>query len=165
MVVYILHTQEFPMRRLNKLFLSGCGYTVLMLILFYLFAAVSNFTSTAIAPGQFILILTFGMIISTAELIYDCTRLKKVHKLLIHYFVLLVTFCVIFIASGNIAAQRPSAVFVAIILFTILYFAFTVLVHYARKAIKKADDKLDMKSSNKKISKKESYKPLYKEDN
>ena len=45
------------MRRFHKLFLTGGGYTVLILALFYSFAAISNFVSPAITLGQFGLII------------------------------------------------------------------------------------------------------------
>ena len=153
------------MRRINKIFLTGCGYAVLILSLFYAFAAISKFVSQAIAPGQFILIVSFGFIISLAEFMYEELNLKKTLKCLIHYAVLLVAFCLIFIVSGNISAQKPSAIFVAIILYTILYFVVWAIVHYVRKAIDCADDKLDAKKktlkTDKKINNKGKYKPLY----
>lgn len=153
------------MRRINKIFLTGCGYTVLILTLFYLFAAISQFVSTAIAPGQFALILCFGLLISFAEFMYEELKLKRIYKCIIHYTVLLLAFCVIFIGSGNISAQRPAAVFVAIMLYTILYFVVWAIVHFARKAIDRADDKLDkrtkIKNAEKKDKIKKEYKPLY----
>ena len=156
------------MRRIYKIFLTGCGYTVLILSLFYLFAAVSGFVSQAIAPGQFALILTFGFIISLAEFMYEELKLKKIFKCLIHYAVLLTAFCLIFIVSGNISSQRPSAIFVSIIIYTLLYFMVWVIVRYVRKAINHADDKLDARSSGKESKSKNkpgkgTYKSLYSE--
>ena len=152
------------MRRINKIFLTGCGYAILILSLFYIFAAVSQFVSQSIAPGQFVLILSFGFIISLAEFMYEELKVKRIYKCLIHYGVLLVAFCTIFIASGKISAQKPSAAFVAIILYTILYFTVWAIVHFVRKGIALADDKLDAKSTSKqndKTTKKGTYKPLY----
>lgn len=154
------------MRRIHKIFLTGCGYAVLILSLFYAFAAISKFVSQSIAPGQFILIVSFGFIISLAEFMYEELKVKKIYKCLIHYGVLLIAFCLIFIVSGNISAQKPSAVFVAIILYTILYFAVWAIVHFVRKAINYADDKLEAKSENtkkqsRKTNNKGTYKPLY----
>ena len=150
------------MRRINKLFLTGCGYAILILTLFYAFAAVSNFVSRSIAPGQFALILLFGFIISLAEFMYGELKVKKVFKCLIHYAVLLVAFYVIFVISGNISAQRPSAVFGAIVIFTALYFAIYATVSLVRRTIDRADNALDKKSETKlKESKKNTYKSLY----
>ena len=153
------------MRRINKLFLTGCGYAILILSLFYAFAAVSKFVSQSIALGQFLLILTFGFVISLAELMYEELKLKKALKCVIHYFVLLVAFCIIFIVSGNIALQRPAAIFGAILIYTALYFAVYAIVHFTRLAIERADDKLDKRDERKshkaKESKKGTYKSLY----
>ena len=150
------------MRKLEKLFLTGCGYAILILTLFYTFAAVTKFTATAIAPAQFFLILLFGFIIALAELMYNLLNLKKVFRCLIHYAVLLVAFCVIFVISGNIAAGKASSVFVAVIIFTMLYFAIWFTVHLVRKTISAADDKLDRRLPKRK-EEKNTYKPLYKD--
>ncbi len=154
------------MRRINKIFLTGCGYAILILTLFYAFAAISQFVSQAIAPKQFALIVSFGFIISLAEFLYEELKLKKALKCVIHYAVLLVAFCLIFIVSGNISVQKPSAVFVAVILYTALYFTIWVIVHFIRKAINSADDKLDAKheganKTDKKSDNKATYKSLY----
>ena len=154
------------MRRINKLFLTGCGYTVLILTMFYTFAAVSKFISQSIAPKQFTLILFFGFAISAAEFMYEQLKLKKVYKCLVHYCVLLLAFCFIFIVAGNISSQRPAAVFVAIILYTVLYFTIWSIVHFVRKAINKADDALDKKTKNNANEpKKGTYKSLYSDSN
>ena len=71
------------MRRIHKIFLTGCGYAVLILSLFYAFAAISKFVSQSIAPGQFILIVSFGFIISLAEFMYEELKVKKIYKCLI----------------------------------------------------------------------------------
>ena len=149
------------MRRINKLFLAGCGYTVLILTLFYAFAAISKFVSPAIAPKQFALILTFGFLIAFAEFMYEQLKLKTIYKCLIHYCVLLLAFCLIFIVSGNISAQRPSAIFVAVILYTLLYFVIWTIVHFARKAITRIDNKLDTKKNIQHTTKNKPYKSLY----
>ena len=151
------------MRRIHKLFLKGCSYAILILTLFYAFAAVSQFVSQSIAPGQFALILTFGFVISLAELLYDELKLKKSLKCLVHYGVLLVAFYLIFIISGNISIQRHAAIFAAIVIFTALYFIVYAIVHFVRRAIDKADDKLDKHSASKiiKARKKTEYKSIY----
>jgi hypothetical protein len=137
--------------------------------MFYIFASVSQFVSKAIAPDQFALILAFGFVISLAEFMYEELKLKKVLKCIIHYCVLLVAFCLIFIVSGNISNQRPSAVFGAIVVYTILYFTVFAVIHFARLMISKADDKLDEKQLSKKNkhtkNEKGAYKSLYSDGN
>lgn len=157
---------EYSMRRINKLFLTGCGYAVLILTLFYIFAVVSKFVTQTIAPGQFALIVLFSFVISFAEFMYEILKVKKIYKMLIHYAVLLTVFYIVFVISGNISVQRPAAPFVAVIIFTILYFAIWIIVHFVRKGINKADDKLESKIKTKEKSQKskEKYKPLYGDD-
>lgn len=150
------------MRKINKLFLTGCGYAILILTLFYAFAAISGFVSKSIAPGQFALILFFGFLISFAEFMYEQLKLRRIYKCLVHYGVLLTAFCLIFIISGNISAQRPAAVFGAIVIFTALYFTLYAITRLVRGAIDRADDRLDEISKNKKEkSNKGTYKSLY----
>ena len=151
------------MRRINKLFLTGCGYTILILSLFYAFAALSELVSPAIAPQQFSLILTFGLLIALAEFMYEQLKIKTVFKCLIHYCVLLVAFCFIFIMSGNITNRGPSVVFVAVILYSVLYFVIWTIVHFVRKVINAMDDKLDARTQKVEEAKKakKPYKSLY----
>lgn len=152
------------MRRIEKRFLTGCAYTVIILALFYLFAAITEFTAPAITTGQFFLILLFGILISAAELIYELLKIRRALKCLIHYGVLLVAFCVIFIASGNIASGKGSAIFVAIIIYTFLYFAIWLLFALIKKTLQIADDKLDHTSKPGKNNDQKTYKPLYKDE-
>ncbi len=158
------------MRRLEKLFLCGCGYTVLILALFYLFAAISKFASPAILPKNFFLILAFGMIISCADMLYDILNVKKILKAIIHYFVLLIMFCVVFLVSGNIAGDKAASIFIAIFVFTVLYFVLLLIVTLIKKTVSTADDIVEKKAAKnenaaKKSKKaKEPYKPLYKAD-
>ena len=152
------------MRRINKIFLTGCGYTVLILTLFYAFAALSKFTSQSIAPGQFALILCFGFIISLAEFMYEQLKIRKILKCLIHYFVLLIAFCVIFIIAGKISTQRPAIIFIAVVLYTIIYFVIYGISRLIKITINCADVKLDRKLISKKNREEETtgtYKPRY----
>lgn len=163
MVVYAIPlTGDWFMRRINKVFLTACGYAILILSLFYAFAAISDFTSDAIAPQQFALILGFGFIISIAEFTYEELKLKKIYKCIIHYFVLLVAFCLIFIVSGNVSSQKPSAIFIAIVLYTVSYFTIYGIVRLVRMSINFADDKLDQRNATDKKSKKDNNKGTYK---
>lgn len=151
------------MKNIEKLLLTGCGYSVLILTIFYIFAALTGFSAPAIAPGRFALILFFGMIISFAELMYNCLKIKKSLRGIIHYGVLLVAFCVIFIISGNIISGKAAAVFVAVVVYTLLYFTMWLIIHFVRKAINAADNKIDKKIKPKQKKGKE-YKSLYNND-
>ena len=149
------------MRKIEKFLLTGSGYAILILTLFYAFAAIGKFTSPAITFPQYLLILAFGYIIALAELMYNVLNLKKWLRGLVHYGVLLLAFCIIFIISGNIKAGRAPAIFAAIILFTMLYFALWGIIHLIRKTVKVADDRIDAKQPK---IKKEKYKSLYSDE-
>ena len=150
------------MKRLEKTLLAGCGYTVLILTLFYAFAAISEFTSAAITLPRYLLIVSFGFIIALAELMYKSLNLKNWLRGLIHYGVLLTAFIAIFIVSGNIKSGRASAVFAAIVIFTMLYFAFWGVIHLVKKTIMIADERLDARSPKIKEAKTtKEYKSLY----
>ena len=150
------------MRRINKLFLTGCAYTVIILALFFIFAAISKVATAEISPRQFTLVLAFGMIISCAEFMYEALKIKKIYKCLIHYFVLMIAFYVVFIKFGKLSSQGPARVFVAIFLYTAFYFIVWTIVHFLKKGINKADDALDKKTANIPATKsKGAYKSLY----
>lgn len=149
------------MRRIHKIFLSGCGYAILILSLFYAFAATFKFISPEIAPKQFYLILTFALVIAIAEFMYEQLKVKTVYKCLIHYGVLFIAFLVIFVILGNISTQKASVIFIALIIYTFLYFVIWTIVHFVRKAINRMDDKLEAKTKSAKKTEKKNYKSVY----
>ena len=150
------------MKRLEKLLLSGCGYTVLILSLFYLFALFDSYTQAYINFPTFLLIFLFGILVSLAGMILKIDRIKMPLRLLIHYATLLITFCVVFIFTGNLSAGGGSIVFSAIVIFTFLYVILALIVYLVLKFIRKADLKMDSLVGSKKESKKNAYSPLYK---
>ena len=151
------------MRKIEKLFLTGCGYSVLILTLFYLFAALTKFVSPAITTAQFTIIVVFGMLISLAELLYNTLKIKKIARCFVHYAVLFIAFFVIFIIMGKTTSGKAPAIFVAIVLYTILYFTLWLIIHLIRKTISAVDDKIDSRAPKSKTQKEtKEYKPLYK---
>ena len=151
------------MKKIENLLLKAAGYTVLIICLFYLFAATGDFTEAAITFPTFAVILIFGLLISFTELVFLIDRLKTVLKFLIHYSVLLIAFTVIFIITGNLSSGGAGVVFSALIIFTFLYALIFTLVYFIRKFIRYADRKVDTRLAKKKqpIAKKSEYKSLY----
>ncbi len=149
------------MKRLENLLLNASGFAVMIVLLFFLFTAVTDFTEAAIKFGTFALILLFGFIIACANLVLGIERLKFIYRLLIHYAALLISFIVVFILAGNIASGGPSAIFSAVVIFTFLYTVFFLLFYFIKRAISAADKRLDKKHPKKKQEKK-SYQSLYK---
>lgn len=153
------------MKRLERFCLRGCAYTVLLLSIFYLFAALSGTVGQFMPTGRFFLIMLFGFIISLAELIYEKINLKFFLRGLIHYAILLCCFFIVFVISGNLQIKGAGTVFAAFFLFTALYFAIYAIVHFSGKGIRKLDDKLDKREKTEKNpqknSKNSSYTPRF----
>ena len=152
------------MKRLENLLLSGCGYTVLILSLFYLFALFDSYTGAYINFPTFLLIFFFGFLVAAAGMILKIDRIKLPVRLLIHYITLLVTFCIVFIFTGKLSAGGASVVFSSIVIFTFLYIFLALIVYLVLKFIRKADSKFDTMAKSKNESKKKAYSPLYKSD-
>ena len=154
------------MKRLEKLFLSGCAYTVLILTIFYTVVSVTRgFKTPAISSSLYALILISGFAIAGAELMYNSLKLSKALRCITHYLVLLVIFLLIFIVYGKMITGNSGKIFVAVVVYTALYFPFWFLTHLIKKTLAMADVALDkkVKSANKNNSnKKSSYKSLYK---
>lgn len=153
------------MKKLQSTLLVGSAYTIFILIIFYLFAIIGQLTLPAITFPTFLVILVFGMIISFSENIFYIKSLKFTFKVMIHYALLLIAFCSIFIFSGNLKSEGPGAIFVAVVIFSFLYAAMFTLVYFIRKWIGRLDKKIE--NFNQKKAKEETkpkYKSLYKND-
>ena len=150
------------MKKIENLLLKACGYTILILILFYA-VAFTGFTTPAIQLPTFLLILVFGIVISAAGMILYVNSLKPILRVLIHYAVMLVSFFIVFILGGKLHTGGSSTIFAAIILFTFLYALIFAIVYFIRRAVISADKAIDKKSAaQSKRKKKKPYTPLYK---
>ena len=152
------------MRTIEKLLLKACSYTVLILIMFYTFARTSNFTNAYIDFGTFAIFLLFGAAISLADLVLGEVRLRVVYRIMIHYAVLLIAFCTVFVSMGKISLKSAGAVFTSIVIFTILYAIMFGMVYIIRRAADKGDDFLAAKAKNKahQNNEKKQYNPKFK---
>jgi hypothetical protein len=131
------------MKRIEKTLERGSGYTLLILILFYLFAVVANFESKSISFSKFLLILAFGMMISVAELIYSLLNMKAILKIVIHYALLLTSFLIIFLTGDFFTLKGFGGVLVAVIIFTFLYFVIYGIIRLIRVTVGAADKAID----------------------
>ncbi len=144
------------MKKIKNVILNASLYTVIILILFYLFAIASDLATEGIPFGRFMLILGFSVLISIANLVFYAEKLNYLLRILIHYATLMTSFCVIFIVSGNISKAGAPAVFVAVTVFTFFYaIAFGTVYLFKRSlgTIGKAANKKNAPTS---------YKNLYK---
>ncbi|MBQ8321033.1 MAG: DUF3021 family protein [Clostridia bacterium] len=148
------------MKRFENILLKGCGFAVLILTLFYIFALTSNYNNATIEFSTFALILAFGMLISFTTMLLGLKKLALPLRIAIHYTSLMVAFCIIFMASGNISADSPAKIFSAVVIFTFLYAMLFGAVYFIKKLVNAVDNKVD-KRSKKNTEKKSEYKSLY----
>ena len=148
------------MKRLENILLKGCGYTILILVLFYLFAAFNSFDSATIEFSTFALIFAFGMIISLATMILGLERPSLPIRILIHYAAMMLAFSVIFMASGHINVSTPANIFTAVIIFTFFYILLFAVVYLIKRCVSSIDKKINKGKKDEKQKKKE-YKSLY----
>lgn len=112
----------------------GCLYSAVISLVFFLFSFFGGVEDPRIPLQSYLLILLFGQIIAAADLLFRFEKLPPVLRFLLHYLVLLSAFCLIFLVSGRIvSAGSVAAVFVAIVVFTALYFAFVGVFFLVRK--------------------------------
>ncbi len=138
------------MKRIEKIILTGCTFTVLISLLFFIFAQISsNESALSISFPRYLIITLFGFIIALANTVFEFERLHKAVKIIIHYAILLTAFLVIF-AGGALSLDTAAGFFVAIIIFTILYALFTVLTLVIKKSISKIDSKIDSQNATQK---------------
>ena len=149
------------MKKLETVLLKACGYTIITAVLFDLVAMMGEFTKAALDFWTFLLIFTFGIIISAAGLIFEIRSMHKAVKVLLHYSVLLVAFFFIFLVAGKLGNAASSVIFSAIIVFTTLYAVIFAITYFIKKAINGAD-KLLSKSVEAGKKEKKPYTPLYK---
>ena len=149
-----LKKEHYSMRKLEKILLKSCSYTVLTLALFYTFALVGKFTAAYIDFGTFAVFYLFGLIISITDLVLSVERLRFVFRLGIHYSVLLAVFCIVFVVMGKISLKSAGAVFSSIIIFTLFYAIMSAIVYIIKRLTQKGDDFVDSRSNKNKSQKK-----------
>ena len=151
------------MKKLEGILLKGCGFSILILLMFYLFAVSTNYRTTAIDFPTFSIILGFGFLISLATLILGIKSISAFVRILIHYATLLVSFFVIFALSGNIDLSSSAKVFAAISLFTAVYAIISLMAYALKRIVNLMDKSINRKNKaySKAEEKKSTYKSLY----
>ena len=154
------------MKTIENLLLKACGYTVLILGLFYSIGALNDLGAAYISFSSFLLIALFGLLISVAGLLLKCNKIHIIIRVLIHYLVLLISFYVIFITSKNIPTDSTGKILIASVIFTVFYaimFCFVYIIkHFIRKTDMFVDNKIEKKYAAN--AKKNVYKSLYKSE-
>lgn len=130
------------MRNIEKILFHGSAYTFFLTVIYFIFASMNTIGPT-ISLTRFLLISLFSFIIASAEFLYLMTELKGWLRRLIHYAVILIAFCLIFILGGFIENRGPETIVAMVIIYTAFYFAIFGITVLLRRSIAKADDKVD----------------------
>ena len=151
------------MKKIENLLLRACGYTIIIMAIFYAVAMIGKFTSASLTFGRFALLFTFGLIISAAGLLLTVNRIKLPLRILIHYAILLAAFCFVFILSGNLGTSS-SVAFTAVVVFTFLYATVFAIAYSVKRAVSALDKAVDKNVKiTAKTAKTKEYTPLYKD--
>lgn len=152
------------MEKIKSIILSSTAYTVVIILLFYIYALIGNLTHPAITFGTFLIILLFGFVISLANMIFKIDKLHYAIKLLIHYAALLISFIFVFIIAGKLSISGIASVFSAIVIFTFLYAVIYAISYGVKSALNSVDKSKKSANNKQQTNKKSVYKPLYGDD-
>ncbi len=153
------------MEKVRKIIFKGCTYSVIILLVFYLFGLISGISNAAIALPKFLLILSFGLLISLTDMIFDLPGIKNVVKYTIHYCVLLLSFIIVFIVSSE-REIKSSGIFVAIFIFTLIYSALMLISRLIKRTTRIQKSNIASNTSESKATAdKPKYTPIYRDEN
>ena len=124
-----------PKEFIRKILVSCCVNCTVISVVFYFVAAIVNkveslFNESAVTFRQFLFILLFSFLVALANRLLSLARLHIALRVLIHYATLLAAFLVVFIWAGKLKINGPSAVFLSIMIFTVLYVAFFLAAYF-----------------------------------
>ena len=142
---------------IRKILTSTCVVCTVISVFFYFIAAVVNeteslFDESAVTFRQFLLILLFSFLIALANRLLSVSRLHILLRVAIHYVTLLAAFLVVFIRAGKLKIEGSSAVFLSIMVFTVLYVAFFLIAYFTLRFLgalpeaKKKEEKTEYRS-------------------
>ena len=137
------------MKKYESIFLSGCAYALLIVALFFAFAAMTGFTEARIGVSQFFIILLFGQIISVAGYILKNASWHIAARYALHYLTHFLAFTVVFIFNGQIKANGGAAIFSAAVIFTFLYAVTFLIIFAVKKSLSSVEKKMPKKSAKK----------------
>ncbi len=150
------------MKKIESFILKSCGYTVLLLLVLYIFLAAMGVTEQGVPIGRFLLMLGYGCLISGAELVYKALEVRKALKILIHYSMLLAGFMVVYLTIRGITGNIAASILIAVTIFTLLYALILGAVIGLKHLVSKADTELESRpDSPKKKKEAPEYHSLY----
>lgn len=105
---------------IKRVLTQGCViFTIFMLFVFVIGSAVPDFGG-AIDLKNVLVILLFALVYAAANLLLHIERLAIILRILLHYAATLVGFYFVFVLIAA-KATAPSAIFVMILFYTVLY--------------------------------------------
>jgi uncharacterized membrane protein len=137
------------MKKIEQLLLTSCGFTVLMASILYFLGALVGVENNGMPFGSFALTFVFGVMISLANLVLKYDKLTKWIRIAIHYSVLMLAFCILFVGSGKITNGTQGSFFAAVVVFTFLYALVFICTYFATKLMRRADRKIDKRIADK----------------
>lgn len=151
------------MKKFESFILHGCGFTVLIALILYIFLAINGVLDQGIPITKFLVVFGYGLVISGARELYASLPYGKAARVTIHYIMLLAGFLVLYLTSGAFATITGAKIFIAIILFSIFYTAVMLSVGGVHKLIEKSKPHAPAakKSGSKQPQKKSAYKPRF----
>ena len=118
----------------RKILVSSCVICTLISIFFYFITAIVNADETLIDPAinlpQFLLILLFSLLVALANRLLSVKKLHILLRILIHYATLLAAFLIVFVSAGKLKISGAASLFLAIVIFTVLYALFFVAGYF-----------------------------------
>ena len=119
----------------RKILTSTAVICTVISVFFYFIAAIVNkvesiMNETAVTFRQFLLILLFSFLVALANRLLSVSRIHIALRILIHYATLLAAFLIVFIWAGKLKISGPASVFLAIMIFSVLYIALFLAAYF-----------------------------------
>lgn len=128
------------MKTIKNIVFRGSFYAVLIAAALCFFAMADGRYDASLSIGQFFLIVLFGVIGSAAQQIFLCDAMPRVHRYLIHYAVLLLSFFILSIATGKIAFSFLDML-IGFVAFSAVYLLLMWVIVMVRRCIRAEREK------------------------
>ena len=129
------------MKKIEKFLLTGTAFTVGVLFVFFLLSKAFG-VDAYLKFFNFFICLLIGYAITTASLIFKIKSLQIWFRVPIHYAALMAFYIPFLYVAIPDFMERPAAVFIAVMIYTIIYAILTVAVWGIKKLVNKLDDKI-----------------------
>ena len=130
------------MKKIEKFLLTSTAFTVGVLFVFFLLSMAFG-VEAYLKFFNFFICLLIGFAITAANLIFKIPSLQIWFKVPIHYVALMALYIPFLYVAVPDFMERQSAVFVAVMIYTILYAILTVVVWGIKKLVKNLDNKFN----------------------